>query len=182
MTVLILPEPPTLDVFYVARRMRARDREEIGATSWTDEPGELVTKVMASGAFRWGVYLDGRPVAMIGATPKWPRVWTAWAFATDDWPRVVLSATRHVRSFMIPALYNAGAIRVEATAMEAHTDARKWLTRLGATPGNPLANYGKDGQTFITYSWSRKSIAAPATAVPETELSSCATSAAVSAT
>lgn len=182
MTVLILAEPAEGAVAFVAQNLRARDREEIFATSWTDDPQELVAKVLSGGAFQWGVYLDTKPVAIIGATPRWPGVWTAWAFATDDWPRVVKSATRHVRDFMIPALYNAGAIRVDATAMEAHTDARKWLTRLGATPGNPLANYGKGGQTFITYTWSRHSIAAPATAVPETELSSCATSAAAPAT
>ncbi|MBN9347259.1 MAG: hypothetical protein J0I48_13835 [Devosia sp.] len=171
MKTRLLPAPPLEDVHWVALRMRDRDREEIFATQWTDDVVELVEAVRASGTFRWGVYIGSRPVAMIGAAPRWPRVWNAWAFGTDEWPRVVKTVTRHVRDFMIPGLHNAGAIRVDATALESHTDARRWLTALGATPGMPLANHGKDGQTFVTYSWLRQDLlAAPATAVPTLEL------------
>lgn len=167
MTTYLKPEPGEGDVRFVAQLLRARDREEIFATQWTDTPDELVRNVMASGSFRWGAYIDGIPIGMIGAVPTRPRVWTAWAFGTNDFKHGIRTITRHVRDRMIPALLDTGALRVDATALASHDDARRWLVRLGATPGLPLANYGKDGQTFVTYTWLRQDFAAPAPAVPE---------------
>lgn len=149
-------EPPYEDVIGVVQNMRARDREEIYATRFGEDPDEVARDVIASGAFRWGAYLDGKCVALIGAHPRWPNVWTAWAFGTDDWNRVVLTLSKHVRRFMIPALYRAGAVRVDAMALATHMDARLWLTAMGAEPEKPLANWGKNGQTFVCYVWTRQ--------------------------
>lgn len=149
-------EPPFEDVIEVVKNMRERDREEIYATRYGENPEDVARDAVNSGAFRWGAYLDGRPVAMLGAFPRWPNVWTAWAFGTDEWPKVVLSLSKHVMRFMIPALYRAGATRVDATALETHFDARRWLTAMGAAPEKPLANWGKNGQTFVCYVWTRQ--------------------------
>lgn len=135
--------------------MRARDRDEIYATRFGADPAEVARDAVNTGAFRWGAYLDGRPVAAIGAFPRWPNVWTVWAYGTDEWPHVILSLTRHVRRFMLPALYRAGAIRADCLALEAHMDARHWLEHLGAEPEKRLDNWGKNGQTFISYVWRR---------------------------
>lgn len=164
MTVYLKGEPPEEDVRWVAQNMRPQDREEIFATQWTDDPEELVRNVMASGAFRWGVYVDGMPVAMIGAMPRWPNVWTAWAFGTRDFKRVILTLTRHVKHFMMPALLNNGAVRVDAYALATHDASNKWLRSLGATPGKTLAGWGKNSETFVCYTWSRQDNSALATA------------------
>ena len=169
MTTYLKPEPPYEDVLWVAENMRSSDREEIFATQWTDTAEELATAVVRSGAFRWGVYIDGLPVAMIGAVPRWPGAWQAWAFGTRDWKHAALTLTRHVRRFMLPALTNAGANRVDAYALASHTESNKWLTALGATPGKPLENWGKHGETFVCYTWLRKDNAAPAPAVDQPE-------------
>jgi len=168
-TVYLKAEPGRDDVLYVAQNMRAADREEIYATQWTDTPGELTENVMRAGAFRWGVYVDGLPIAMIGATPRWPGVWQAWAFGTRDWKHVAFTLTRHVRRFMVPALMNSGALRVDAYALASHTSSNKWLRSLGATPGKTLDNWGKNGETFVCFSWLRQDNAAPATAVDQPE-------------
>lgn len=149
-------EPPFQDMLHVAQNMRERDREEIFATRYGDDPADVARDVVNAGAFRWGAYLDGVPVGAVGAYPRWPNVWTAWAFGTDDWPKTVLTVTKHVKRFMIPALYRAGAKRVDATALATHADARAWLTALGATPEKPLDNWGKNGQTFVCYVWTRE--------------------------
>lgn len=156
MGVQIVAEPPLADMRHVAQNMRERDRNEIFATRWDDDPNKVARDVCASGAFRWGVYLDGAPVAAIGAHPRWPGVWTAWAFATDDWPKVVVPTTRHVRRFMIPALINFGVERVDCLSLATHTDARKWLTYLGAKEEKSLDKWGKGGETFVSYVWTRE--------------------------
>jgi hypothetical protein len=150
------PEPDFNDVLFVAERMRACDQEEIYSQRWSDDPAMIAQEVMLSGAFRWGAYKNGVPIAMIGAFPKWPGVWSVWSFGTDRWPEVVKTLASHVQRFMLPALENHGAIRAECHAMASNKPACRWLTFLGAKAEATLDNYGKNGQTFVCYSWTRK--------------------------
>lgn len=157
MTVTLKAEPPREDVEYIIANLRERDRAEIFATKWVDDDhSALVEAILHAGAFQWAAYLDGEPVAMIGATPRWPGVWSMWAFGTDKWPRVARRLTKHAKRFMFPALMNAGAIRADCYALETHADARRWLTALGAIEEQRLANWGKNGETFVCYCWLRK--------------------------
>ena len=99
---------------------------------------------------------DGVPVASIGALPSWPGVWSAWAYGTDDWNKVALTLTKHVVRHMIPSLERFGAHRVQCHAMEKHTQACRWLERLGAKADARLDNYGRHGQSFVLYSWRQR--------------------------
>lgn len=155
-TVDLRAAPALPDVLHVVRHMRQRDFEEIFATRYGSDRAEFAQEVVSTGDFRWGAYLDGKPVAMIGAVPRWPRVWSVWAFGTDDWPAVALSLTKHVRRFMLPALYRSGAIRADCMALATHDDARRWLRALGAREENTVDNWGKNGQKFVSYVWTRK--------------------------
>jgi hypothetical protein len=148
-------EPSYDDMLHIAHNLRARDREELFATRYGDDPAGIARDAVHTGAFRWGVYHDGTPIAAVGAMPRWPRVWSAWAYGTDDWPLGVRAVTKHVRNFMLPALYNAGAIRVDALSLASHTDARRWLELLGANAEFTLDNWGKNGETFVSYVWTR---------------------------
>ena len=154
MKVTLREEPGFDDVAAVTRNLRERDRAEIFATRWGEDPDELARDTVASGAFRWGAYLGLRPVAMIGAMPRWPGVWSVWAYGTDEWPRVALTLTKHAKRFMIPALlYSGAARRVDCHALETHVQAREWMRRLGGKEGNRLDGYGKNGEDFVEYVW-----------------------------
>lgn len=141
---------------YLATNMRDEDRVEVFATMYGNDPIDFVRVIQGAGDFHWGIYLDGKIVAVVGATPRWPNVWSAWAVATDDFPKVALAATRHVKRFMIPALLRSGAHRVEAVTMRGHA-AAGWLERLGAKKERTLYKHGKNGETFVSFVWSRKS-------------------------
>lgn len=156
MRIELRPEPPYEDVLKIARNMRKRDREEIYATRFGENPEQVTAEVVASGAFRWAAYIEGKPVAAIGAVPRWPGVWTVWAFGTADWSKVTLALTRHVRRFMMPAIFHSGAHRVDCMALAKHTDARRWLEALGAEPETTLDNWGRNGEKFVCYRWTRK--------------------------
>lgn len=154
--IRLVEEPPYEDVLHIAEFMRERDREEIFATRWNDNPEFVARDVDHSGAFRWAAYLDDEPVAAIGAHPRWPNVWTAWAFGTDLWPKASVTLTRHVRRFMLPALFNAGAVRVDCLALQSNQNACRWLEYLGAFPEKTLDFWGKNGETFVSYVWTRQ--------------------------
>lgn len=155
MTVKLRALPSFDDILAVVRNMRECDREEIYATQWNDDPALFAERVYAVSGFCWVAWLDGRPAAVVGAAPERPNVYAAFAFGTDEWPRVVLSVTRHIRRFMIPALINAGCHRVSCASHAHHTEAHKWLERLGAEREAVHPGYGRGGETFFLYVWKR---------------------------
>lgn len=147
--------PITSDnALYVCAHMRDRDREEIFATRWHDDPHLLAQEIM-----RWAGPMcvcwmrGGTPIALQGALPLWPGVWSVWAFGTDEWRAAIPTMTRHARTFVIPALLGAGFHRAEARAMKDHTDSRRWIEALGGKLEVELPGYGKHGEDFVCYVW-----------------------------
>lgn len=142
------------DLLYVADNMREWDRREVFATRWDDNAAELVDVIMAGGEFGW-VAGEDLPIAAFGAVPTWQGNWQVWMFATDRWPEVALGVTRFIKKVMIPALEEAGCHRAECRSMEGHEVAHKWLESLGADKESELPNYGRNGETFYLYRWTR---------------------------
>jgi len=155
----VLEAGPNLETTeYIIQNLRERDKQEIFATRWGDDLEELVQDIQGYGEFQWTAVLDGTPVAIIGACPMWPGVWSVWAFGTEDWPKVVLKLTRHARQAMIPALHEQGAHRAECRALKVHEDACRWLELLGAHKEAELAGFGRQREDFILYVWSRNNV------------------------
>lgn len=155
----LIAEPPFEDCLHVARNLRDRDREELCATTYDETPEFFARTAANTGAMRWCAYADdGEPIALQGVFPRWPGVWTAWAYGTDRWKEAVLALTRNSRRFVLPALYNANAHRVDAFSLASHTDARDWLSFLGAKPTNRLDKWGKNGEDFTCYVWTRETM------------------------
>lgn len=142
------------DLLYVADNMRDWDRREVFATRWDDNAAELVDMIMAGGEFGW-VAGEDQPIAAFGAVPTWQGNWQVWMFATDRWPEVALGVTRFIKKVMIPALEEAGCHRAECRSMEGHEVAHRWLESLGADKESELPNYGRNGETFYLYRWTR---------------------------
>lgn len=139
---------------YVARHMRAADRDEIFATRWSDDPASVVAAVLSGGTFAWVAGLE-RPIAAIGAMPMWEGVWSVWMFATDDFRQIRFGLTRFVVRSMIPALRASGAHRAECRSIATHTEAHRWLELLGAEREATLRGYGRRGEDFELYVWRR---------------------------
>ena len=156
-----LTSPPSYgDVLFVAQRMRAWDRREIFACRWDDDPEALAqdtVRALARG-LAWCAHLEQTPVAVVGAVPCWPGVWQVAAFATDAFPRVALPLTRFIRCTLIPTLYEMGAHRAECRSLEGHMAAHRWLMALGARREAVHPEYGRAGETFVTFAWSRDDV------------------------
>ena len=142
------------DVVYIARRMRKRDAEEIFPLTWSGRPEDLAVASVAGGIST--VALSGDvPVAAWGAIEGRPCFWNVWMFATDRWPEVALSVTRHINREMMPAMINAGAVRADCWSMEGHDDAHRWLELLGAVREASLEDYGANRKVYHCYSWTK---------------------------
>ena len=158
MAVTFTAGPDLEALKHITHNLRERDAAEIFACRWSDDPDDLASDVSQYGEFQWMVRLDGEPVAAIGAYPAWPGVWSVWAFGTDNWPKVILSLTKHVKRFMIPAFLNQKAHRAECRALKTHTDACRWLEMLGAHKEAELAGFGRQREDFNLYVWRKENV------------------------
>lgn len=139
---------------FIIENLRPRDREEIFALRWDNDERAFTEDVMRfAGDMTWAWWRDGVPIALQGAWPMRPGVWSCWAFGTEQWPRVVLSMTKHSRRFIIPALLRARFHRAEAVALAAHTDSRRWIEALGAREEGIRRGFGRHGEDFVCYVW-----------------------------
>jgi hypothetical protein len=154
MTVRIIPA--TLrDLSYVAANLRPEDRAEVDCQldAWSPE----LLALAALQGFAYVAELDGNPEAGFGAVEQRGGLWTAWSWGTRRMRRCVPDITRFFHAELGPQVAARGAWRVEARALAANDLALRWLARLGATRRCPLPGYGRNGESFILFDWTRES-------------------------
>jgi len=139
-------------LYFVCEDLRPEDHAEILATRYEDQIAPDTAAVLASRSHiayeaRW----NDIPVAIYGAVEKWPGVWSVFLMATDEWRHVALSVTRHALREGLPAVWEAGAHRLECASIETHPIAHRWLERLGFSCEARLPGYGRQGETFLSY-------------------------------
>lgn len=146
-------------VAHVARNMRPADRVEVHATRWDDDDDQLAREVMSYPTrLRWIACHKDEPVAVIGAVNLWPGSFSVFMFATDNIRHIGLDLTRFAKYSMIPMLLDMGGWRGEARSMASHTEAHRWLEALGAKRESTLRCYGKNGEDFYNYVWTRPDV------------------------
>ena len=151
---MITIEPATATtVWYVAKFMRAIDRQELEATSPNMDPHELAKNIMDKAAMVFVAKVDKIPVSCWGMVPLWPGVGYAFAFGTDDWGKALLAMTKHVGGFMVRFLLDNGYHRIEARSLASRDDVGRWLEIFGAEAEAVLRGSGARGEDFILYRW-----------------------------
>lgn len=143
------------DVVYVARRMRASDAEEIWPITIAKTPEALALGAVYGVGYKFVVGSGAVPVATWGASPTRPGVVSVWMFATDRWPEVALTVTRHIRRELMSTLIDAGYVRAECWSHANHHVAHKWLEILGAIREATVEDYGPNRVPYHCYSWTR---------------------------
>lgn len=143
-------------VYHVCRHMRAKDAEEIFATQWSDDRDVLAQNVLQVCKFGYILHADdGTPVVCGGAVALWPGVWSVWMFATDRFDEIAIATHRFAKTIFFPALEDVGYVRLECRSIVSHTTAHRWLESLGGRCESAVSNYGKDGQDFLLYCWTK---------------------------
>lgn len=142
-------------VLHVAHNMREWDRREIFACRWDDSPDNLAMDVVRSGyAFTLG---KDEPIAVLWAAGYRPNVWSIGMFATDRFREIAVGATKFAKRVFIKGIVESGAIRADAKSMDGHNDAHGWMKILGAEYEGTQKYYGKNGETFHTFAWTKGS-------------------------
>lgn len=143
------------DLSYIAANLRQEDRHEIECQMDGWNAAALALSAMQGPAYI--VELDGNPEAAFGACEQRQGLWIAWSWGTVRMARCVPSITRFFYQVLGPHVSKAGAWRVEARPLAGNELAVRWLKRLGATERCVLPSYGKNGEDFLLFDWTRES-------------------------
>jgi hypothetical protein len=79
-------------------------------------------------------------------------------FATDRFGEIAIATHRFAKEVFFPVLKDVGYIRLECRSMASHTVAHRWLESLGGRQEAVVSSYGKDGQDFILYCWTKPKV------------------------
>lgn len=142
------------DLSYVASHMRASDRAEVECQ--IDEWSAVNVAALSLRDYAYVVELDGNPEAAFGCGQVRRGYWIAWSWGTARSWRCLPTIVSFITGTLQPAVYAAGAFRVEARALASHVQARNFLERIGGRFRCELPGYGKNGETFILYDWTRE--------------------------
>ena len=142
------------DLSYVASHMRASDRGEVECQ--IDEWSAVNVAALSLRDYAYVVELDGNPEAAFGCGQVRRGYWIAWSWGTDKLLRCIPAMVEFITNELQPAVYAAGALRVEARALASHRQAQRFLDRIGGSFCCNLPAYGKNGEDFVLYQWTRK--------------------------
>lgn len=144
----------TEQVREVAFNMRGRDFEELRATSFCATRDELADELARRYGGRDDVMcgsLNGEPVYIGGTIETWPGVMSLLFFATPEFRRCGLEATRFITRQLFPRYERAGIHRIQAVSLEGYAEVHAWLETLGLKREAVLPRFGKDGQDFVQF-------------------------------
>tara|TARA_R100001594_G_scaffold26371_2_gene51143 strand:+ start:4001 stop:4576 length:576 start_codon:yes stop_codon:yes gene_type:complete len=143
------------DVVEIARNMRLSDAEEIWPVTIVKTPETLAVATVAGYGLKYVARYGAVPVATWGATEIRPQVASVWMFATDRWPKVALSVTRHINKTVMSILMSEGYVRAECWSHDNHHVAHRWLELLGAVREATVEDYGQNRVPYHCYSWTK---------------------------
>jgi hypothetical protein len=142
------------DLSYITANMRQEDKAESTAVLGPLHYMDIAAIHLRDRAYV--VEVDGNPEAAFGACRiAGDHLWAAWSFGTKRISRAIPIITRFCRDVMVPDLLATDAQRVEARALASHFTAHRWLSAMGASLRCELPCFGRGGETFLLYEWTR---------------------------
>jgi hypothetical protein len=150
------------DMCWIAAHMRPNDWREISALIGDVPRRDAALMMLASsrrphgGVYAWQVEEDGQPIAAWGFSYVYEHVASAWSYGTSRMCRAIVPITGWSQIYL-PQLFEAEKQqRVEVRTIEDHDISHKWLRRVGAELECVLPCYGRHGETFHQYVWTRE--------------------------
>jgi hypothetical protein len=153
---ILTVQPANLrDLAYIAANMRPADRAEVECQ--LDRWDATAIAAMSLQGYAYTVELDGNPEAAFGAGQVRQGYWIAWSWGTRKLWRCLPAMIDYIEHDLQPRVYADGARRVEARALSSHSLAHRFLERIGGHRRCDLPAYGKNGEDFVLYDWTRES-------------------------
>lgn len=143
---------------FVTANMREADRNEIMCQVPDGTKTYDIAGMMLGSGDAFIAYLDDQPVLFFGAHPMNVCTLEAWAIGTSKTRRVLHAATRHLISDYGPRAIAAGFLSMECRSHVKHVEAHRWLAGTGAVVNGDPFVYGKGGEEFILFRWTKAAL------------------------
>jgi hypothetical protein len=155
-------EPWAGDILHVARNMREMDAREILDVRPERDPDLLAAGFAANRERMRVCYVAGLDTSRVATAvvAVWSSDATPWLaeaamFATPDFPLLARALVRHIRRDTAPQILATGISRMEARALAAHADSRRFLRACGAIEETLLPDYGRRREPYVLCAWRR---------------------------
>jgi hypothetical protein len=149
------------DACFVAANMRPQDWREISALIGDVPRRDAACWMLASSrrpsgrTYAWQVEEDGQPIACFGFSYVYEHVASAWSYGTNRMCRAIVPITGWSQVYL-PMLFEVERQqRVEVRTIVDHDISHRWLNRVGAKEECFLPSYGRNGEPFVLYAWTR---------------------------
>lgn len=145
---------------WVAAYMRDIDKREIYPMQ-THERSEYLAYQCVHLAKRWkyNVFIDNVPVATYGILEPRQGLGELFAFGTKRIYGAMRVMTDHIRNEVAKEVFADQSIhRLECRSSVEHKQAHGWIKSIGMFESRPLDNYGKNGEDYLLFEVTRKSI------------------------
>jgi hypothetical protein len=105
----------------------------------------------------FSVQQNGQPIAVFGASHTGiPSVFVVDAFGTNRFRRAAPIISDFSLNVLSHELVKMGGLRLEVRAHKEHTEANKWLEKVGFKKECECEYFGVNGETFVQYSMTIK--------------------------
>lgn len=145
---------------WVAAYMRDIDKREIYAIQ-SHERSEYLAYQCIHHAPRWkfNAFIDNVPVAAYGIIEPRQGMGELFAFGTKRIYGAMRAMTDHIRNDIAKEVFADEQIqRLECRSSVEHKQAHGWIRSIGMFDSTPLDCYGKNGEDYILFEVTRKSI------------------------
>jgi hypothetical protein len=145
-------------VWDVAYRMREKDYDEISAISFAKDRKELADGLSVACCKTPAMYVcsEERPIVVIGWSMPRPNIAQIGMFATDEYTKIASGINRFVVREMFQDINRYNIHRLECFSLGSHAQAHSWLEWLGLKKEADLEGYGRNGEKFVSFAWTRK--------------------------
>lgn len=143
------------DASFVIANLRPLDELELMCQLPDDVKRHEVAYALLHSGDCFVAKLDGQPVAIFGSSLVNQACLSLWALGTKRMRRVAPAITRFMFAKHIPDRADQGFRIAEARSIETHREAHRWMTATGAVRVDPPFEYGKNGEMFVLYRWTK---------------------------
>ena len=163
---MIVREFTAEDIFDVAYNARERDFQELSSVAWVDGR-ERVAKDITS---RYMIFRQlhpektslqaacdrsGKAFAIFGWVRLRPSTASLVLFATPDFTHFRKGFLRASKAMWRTVLADNDILRVDCQTLEGYQEIHSWLELLGLRREATMPKFGKQGETFVTFAWTR---------------------------
>lgn len=111
-----------------------------------DMKADAIAYSYAPGAHTGTIFLEGKPVGIVGLAQPWPGVAEVWTILSDKIRQSPVGVTKLMRRLLDGYMTELGIWRAQMTVIDGHDEGMRWAKLLGFECEGKLRKFGPDAK------------------------------------